>query len=112
MTAQDITDEGLLKAWLQDRPQSGAIRIAKRVIPLWSGAMGEDWARNPDLTALPLLRQALTSGIVADSPTPEVITAASAYTSFSTTRSSSGDSAFAAIATLAFAFGASVSNPL
>ncbi|MBY6118565.1 hypothetical protein KUV64_05435 [Mameliella alba] len=68
MKAEDIKDRETLEAWLRERPRRDAVviahRAALRVLPLWGAAMGEDWARESGLTALPLLRCGLISAVV------------------------------------------------
>lgn len=82
MAAQDIHDEVSLRTWLENQPQKSAVllsaRIAQRFFTFYAGEMAEDWARRRDVTALPILRQILTSGVAAVSPTPEVKSAAAA----------------------------------
>ncbi|WP_305970471.1 MULTISPECIES: hypothetical protein [unclassified Mameliella] len=57
MRAEDFEDQRTLVAWLRERPRRDAVviahRTALRALPLWGAAMGEDWARKGDLTALP-----------------------------------------------------------
>ncbi|WP_167647263.1 hypothetical protein [Mameliella alba] len=68
MKAEDIKDRETLEAWLRERPRRDAVviahRAALRVLPIWGAAMGEDWARESGLTALPLLRCGLISAVV------------------------------------------------
>ena len=82
MVAKDIKGRESLRTWLSDRPREDALcianRSAQRALPLWAAATGKSWARQRDLTALPILRMNLTSGVAAVSPTPEVRAAASA----------------------------------
>ena len=82
VTAAEITDEKTLRAWLETRPRADAVaiawRAAARVFPLWARAMGMEWARKRELTALPVLRVSLTSGVARNYPTPEVRAAARA----------------------------------
>jgi len=82
MEPDAIKDGESLEAWLQDRPPEDAMAIAHRtalrVHSLWSGAMDSEWARKADLTALPVLRLYLTSGVARKYPTPEVKAASTA----------------------------------
>ncbi|WP_372923151.1 hypothetical protein [Roseovarius sp.] len=73
----DINDEDSLKAWLKDQPREVSVwiasRAAARVLPVWWRAvLTEDWARERDLTALPLLRSLLISSVAAVVPTDEI----------------------------------------
>ena len=84
MKAEDIKDQKTVQAWLDARPESTresdakaiAQRSALRVFPLFGATMMERWARNADLTALPILRLGLTSEVARKVPIPEVINAA------------------------------------
>jgi hypothetical protein len=86
MNVDEIKDRKSLEAWLTARPgatrRSDSIiiahRAALRVLPLWAGAMGQAWAQNAGLTALPLLRASLTSGVAHKNRTAEVKQAAAA----------------------------------
>lgn len=64
-----------LEAWLKTRPREDSViiahRAAMRVAPIWFAAMAEEWARQRHLTAIPLLRLNLISGVAAKLPTPE-----------------------------------------
>lgn len=94
------SDEDLL-AWLNARPEGarpieGAIlasRTALRMIPVFIGQLGEDWARNGELVALPVLRSCLISQIAAQRQTPQIREAAAAAREAgrSTTRHSEGN---------------------
>lgn len=90
MDASEIIDRGTLEEWLMVRPEATrqrdsvwiATRIAARVFPSrfyfrWylPESSGQD---KRELTALPILRALLTSGVAADSPTAEVKDAAAA----------------------------------
>jgi hypothetical protein len=73
----DIVDRESLEDWLFEQPEAQAVsfqiahRAAMRVLPLvW--AWFEGATREPDLTALPVLRACLTSGVVCYAGTPEV----------------------------------------
>ncbi|GGF42445.1 hypothetical protein [Mameliella alba] len=76
MKAEDIKDRETLEAWLRGRPRRDSIvvahRAALRVLPVWGAAMGEDWARESGLTALPLLRCGLISAVVAARSSVEI----------------------------------------
>ncbi len=76
MRAEDFEDQRTLVAWLRERPRRDSIviahRAALRVLPLWGAAMGEDWARKGDLTALPLLRCGLISAVAGTWPTADI----------------------------------------
>ena len=83
---EDIKDQGSLKRWLIEWPQENgkdeaqaraiavsiAHRAAMRVLPLWWAWTLTDDARNRDLTALPVLRCSLISGVAVIAPTPEI----------------------------------------
>jgi hypothetical protein len=77
VTAAEIRDRETLEAWLTGRSREDALciahRAAMRVAPLFWGALGEDWARKGDLTALVTLWPLLTSGVAHKLPTPEVM---------------------------------------
>jgi len=81
----DITDRDSLEAWLLDRPEdekktfaiSIAHRAVMRVLPLyWEWMETSKYARKRDLTALPVLRCNLISGVARKMPIPEIKTAA------------------------------------
>jgi len=55
-----------------------AHRAALRVLPVWGEAVDHRWSRNADLTALPILRCLMTSGVPRIYPTSEVQDAARA----------------------------------
>lgn len=69
-------DEESLGAWLKTRPRADSVivahRAAMRGAPIWSAAVVAEWARKRDLTAVPLLRLNLISGVAAKMPTPEI----------------------------------------
>ena len=70
----DIRDQESLEAWLEDQPREVAVwiasRAAARVMPVWWDAvLTEDWARERDLTALPVSRSVLISSVAARVPT-------------------------------------------
>ncbi len=73
VTASEIGDRHQLKKWLKPRPREDGIAIAHRaalrVLPLWGARMHDAWAREGDLTSLPLLRCQLVSGTTALAPT-------------------------------------------
>ncbi|MEZ5778245.1 MAG: hypothetical protein R3E44_07785 [Paracoccaceae bacterium] len=74
--AGEIKDRKSLERWLEGRSQTDAIAIARcaacRVLPLYGRAMRDDWAPRHDLTALPVIRLILISGVAGKYPTPEV----------------------------------------
>jgi hypothetical protein len=78
----DITDEKSLLAWLNTGPQADIVAIAHRaalrVLSVRGEAMDHRWSRNADLTALPIVRCLLTSGVARKYPTSEVNDAARA----------------------------------
>lgn len=86
MDVSEIRDKDSLEAWLNSRPEmvrqadalAIALRAAMRVFPLWSSAMGAEWARTAELTALPIMRCYLTSGVAREFPTPFFRNAATA----------------------------------
>jgi len=78
-----IRDRDSLKAWLEGQPRDVAVwiasRAAARVLPLWWNAvLTEDWAREHDLTALPVLRSVLISSVTAVGPNSEICRASEA----------------------------------
>lgn len=77
---ESIESRESLAAWLKPRPQADAIavthRAALRLLPLYSSALDGDWARRFDLTALPVLRCHLATGVMRKYPTQEVSDAA------------------------------------
>lgn len=79
MQASDVVDRETLQNWLATRPEADSLAIAQRgalrIAPLWFSAMALDWARKNDLTALPLLRLVLTTGVAAVDQCPEVTSA-------------------------------------
>ena len=95
-------DRKELEAWLKTRPREDAILVAQRaalrVFPLY--------ARDRDLTAMPILRSLLTSGVAATYPTPEVRdaairaarAAAAAYAAADAAAYAAADAAYAAAA--------------
>lgn len=76
MRAADIKDRETLEAWLRGRPEQDAIviahRAALRVLPIWGAAMGEDWTRKGDLTALPVLHCGLISAVAGSLPAADI----------------------------------------
>jgi hypothetical protein len=77
----DIQDTNSLEAWLEGQPREVAVwiasRAAVRVLPVfWEAVLTEDWAREGDLTALPVLRSVLISSVAVAGPTEEIRTAA------------------------------------
>jgi hypothetical protein len=67
---KDIEDKESLEAWLKDQPRETALwiasRAAARVLPVWwNEVLTEDWARQGDLSALPILRCVVTSSVAA-----------------------------------------------
>jgi hypothetical protein len=97
MDPEEIRDWESLGRWLRDRPREDVIWIAQRaalrVLPLWVAEVSRPRKRRVDLTALPILRAILTSGVSRTYPAPEV-TAAAAF---------AADAAVAARAAAAFA---------
>ncbi|MCE2739727.1 MAG: hypothetical protein LW703_15535, partial [Rhodobacter sp.] len=73
----DIKDKETLEAWLTGRSREDAIciahRAAMRVAPLFWIRLGENWAREGDLTALMSLRLLLISGVARKYPSPLVV---------------------------------------
>ena len=86
MDPDDIKDRDSLKAWLDARPEETrqrdavviAQRASNRAFPLYVRSLKTKRAQKRDLTALPVLRSLLTSGVAAVYPTPEVRRAAAA----------------------------------
>lgn len=88
----DIQDPKSLETWLTDWPRengldkaaiqavavSVAYRAAMRVLPVWWHWTLTKAAQKHDLTALPILRCCLISGVAAKMPTPEIRNAAAA----------------------------------
>ncbi|WP_439141160.1 hypothetical protein [Planktotalea sp.] len=104
IAATDIKDEKSLRQWLEEWPKSQgmdekaarkvAVRIAHRAAMrvfsiAWEWFASED-ARKRDLTALPILRSNLISGVASTCPTPEISRAADAAAN------AAADAAFAA----------------
>ncbi|NVK46001.1 MAG: hypothetical protein HWE33_06830 [Rhodobacteraceae bacterium] len=84
MDISEIKDRDTLEAWLQGRSREDAVAIAARaalrVLPVyWQWSLTER-AREVGLTALPVLRSALTTCVAAVSATPEIKTVAAAAT--------------------------------
>ena len=71
-SASEIEDRKTLEAWLETRPRQDAVviahRSAMRVLPLWGAIMDADWVPRKGLTALPLLRSGLITGIATAFP--------------------------------------------
>ncbi|SNS89822.1 hypothetical protein [Antarctobacter heliothermus] len=84
MKAKDIKNRKTLEAWLKTRPREDAVVIAHRAmlraLPFWGAAMGEDWARKGDLTALPVLRCGLISAVASTLPTADISSATATAT--------------------------------
>ncbi|MGL6208904.1 MAG: hypothetical protein ACRC14_03635 [Paracoccaceae bacterium] len=63
----EIRDQDSLRALLKDRPLAHGLfisqRAALRALVLWGRAMSQDWSREAGLTALPVMRSLLTSGV-------------------------------------------------
>ncbi|MDZ7708664.1 MAG: hypothetical protein U5K36_00005, partial [Roseovarius sp.] len=65
----DIKDRDSLEAWLKDQPREVSVWIAASrcggagAADLVEAAPTEDWARERDLTALPVLRSLLMSSV-------------------------------------------------
>ena len=87
MKADEIVDQEKLRVWLNARPDDQrrkeavtlAQRCACRVFPIFGQAMNTDLARNRKLTALPVLRVNLTSGVYAKAPRPEIDASATLF---------------------------------
>ena len=80
--AEEIGDSDSLKAWLEDQPQEVAVwiaaRAAARVLPVWwQAVLTQDWARERDVTALPVLRSLLISSVAAVGPCSQTALATS-----------------------------------
>lgn len=81
MKAAEITDYDSLKAWLEEQPKEVSVwiaaRAAARVLPVWWRAvLIADWARERDLSALPVLRCLLISAVAAKTTTDDIKAAA------------------------------------
>lgn len=90
--ARDIKDEESLRHWLEEWPESQGLdekaarkvavniahRAAMRVFPIAWEWYASAAARKLDLTALPVLRSSLMSGVASTCPTPEISRAADA----------------------------------
>ena len=91
---EDIVDRDGLESWLTNWPVSQGLdetaarqvavtiahRAAMRVMPvMWQFSLTEN-VRDRNLTVLPILRSLLTSGVAAESPTPEIHAAADSAT--------------------------------
>ncbi|PSL21931.1 hypothetical protein [Shimia abyssi] len=73
----DIQDRKSLEAWLKGQSQHVTVAIAQRaasrVLPLyWHWCLTDDDAQARDLTALPLLRAVMISGVACKTPTPDI----------------------------------------
>jgi len=73
----DIKDGDRLEAWLKDQPREVSVwiaaRAAARVLPTWwQEVLTKDWARDRDLTALPVLRSLLISSVGATVSTEDM----------------------------------------
>lgn len=87
MDISEIKDKETLEAWLQGRPREDAVavaaRAALRALPIyWNWSLSER-AREVGLTALPVLRSALTTCVAAVSPAlrlKKIAADATAYT--------------------------------
>ncbi len=81
-SVQSIRDRDTLEAWLMGRDRVDAVAIAHRaalrVFVLYGAEMDEDWARENELTALPILRCYLITAAAALMPTAEIRAAAAA----------------------------------
>ena len=123
MEPDEILDPNSLERWLESRNQSDGIiiatRAAQRVLPLWSPDLRQDLRRNLEVTGLQVLRELLTSGIAAVSPSPEIRAAsiaaftvanATAYAAPSTPGTYAAAAADAAAATAAAQPGAAYSS--
>ena len=79
MDPDEIINHETLEQWLIERPRRSRRDIAlaitqravARVVPAWGAAMSEPWARSSELTALPILRLTLVSGVARKFPTIE-----------------------------------------
>ncbi len=72
-----MKDRDSLEAWLRDQPREVAIwiafRAAARVLPVWwQAVLTEDWVRENQLTALPLLRCLIIAFVAAKRPSGEL----------------------------------------
>ena len=123
MEPDEILDPNSLERWLESRNQSDGIiiatRAAQRVLPLWSPDLRQDLRRILEVTALQILRELLTSGVAAVSPSPEIKAAsiaaftvanATAYAAPSTPGTYAAAAADAAAATAAAQPGAAYSS--
>jgi hypothetical protein len=72
MDPAEITHTKRLQIWLSSRSRADAIAIAARgamrSLPVFGRAMDRPWADRADLTAMPLLRVFLTSGVARQFP--------------------------------------------
>lgn len=113
---EDIDDHESLKAWLdafpgteEERYQAAvfiAARAATRVLPIaWTSFEYHSWARKRDLTAIPLLRSLLISGVAVQMSNPDIRAAATAYAAAADATAAAAYAAYAD-ATAAFAFAA------
>ena len=79
LKAEDIRDEESLRLWLKSRPSVDGLAISHRagmrVFPLYGTEMVEDWARQRNLTALPVFRCLLTSGVACRHSAREIMVA-------------------------------------
>ena len=108
----EITDRVSLKSWLLDRPEDEtkvfaitiAYRAAMRVLPAyWAWVETSGFAKERDLTALPVLRCSLISGVARKMPTPEIKIASTVAAELATATAASSEFASVAAADSAFA---------
>jgi len=106
----DIRDKYSLEAWLEDQPHEVAVwiasRAAARVMPVWWAAvLTEEWARERNLTALPVLRSLLISSVAAVGPTEDIraATAATADAATADAATTTADASYASYADAATA---------
>lgn len=126
--ASEIRDEDTLKAWLEGRPERTrqrdavtiAYRAAMRVLPFYICVLGERWAQERKLLALPVLAACLTSGVWIENQSAEVDAAATRATSASNpvvgatsaaTVASTANARAAFAASVAVSIAASISAP-
>ncbi|MGX0901693.1 hypothetical protein ACSSV8_000247 [Roseovarius sp. MBR-79] len=68
VSVSDISEDEILKAWLEDQPREVAVwiasRAAARVLPIWWDAvLTEEWAREHGISALPVLHGLFVSSV-------------------------------------------------
>lgn len=96
MDVSEIVDQKSFEAWLAEQSEDRryevavalATRCALRVFPIWAAAMHEGWAREVDLTVLPVVRSLTISWVAVRKPTSKVKRAAAVARSLTSSTAS------------------------